>query len=256
MNVKETFFAKVLLRPAEAFAAIAAGRIGWPLPLGLYVLSTAASLLLFLALPAAFIAEAFEGLTFTPGRGFPFYFAVAMTGGLLFLLFISAAISALARFLGEGRLSLRLIAAGLAALAFAVTAGAMHGASGLTRAFGTAAALLAVLAAAWAARSDGDRFPAVFKSMLAISALALACTVAAAPAALAGSAKAYTAIELFFSVLSLYWLAKAVNAIYGAAKARAAAAVVLGLCCGLALLYLVFNLGLITEEVFHALMLA
>jgi len=256
MNLSETLFIKVLFRPDAAFGAIAAGRTGWAGPLGLFALSTGASLLLFLALPAGFIAEAFEGLTFTPGRGFAFYFPVSLGGGLIFMAFISSAISGLARFLGVGRLSPRLMAAGLAALAFGVTAGAMHGAAGPARAFGIAAALLAGLAAALAARSDAGRFAAVFKSMLAVSALSLACTLAAAPAAFAGLTKAYTGIELTFSILSLYWLARAVTAVYGAARARAAAAVVLGLLAGVAFLYLVFNLGLIPPEVFQALMIA
>lgn len=256
MRFKDSFPVTVLLQPAKAFAAIAAGKTGWAWPLGIYALSTAVSVLLFTLLPPEFIAESFEGLTFDPSRGFLFYFTGSLGGGLLFSLFICAMISAIARFLSGGRLSLRLITAGLAILALAITAGAMYGSAGGARAFGIAAAAVAALFGAWAAFSDSKRYPAVLKSFLALSVLALACSLAAGAAALAGSVKAYTGIEYFFSLLSLYWLAKAVAAVYGAARARAAAAAVLAICAGLAFLFLAYNLGLIPKEIFQALMMS
>lgn len=256
MAFKGSFPVTVLLHPAKAFGSIAAGKTGWAWPLGVYALSTAASVLLFTLLPPRFIAESFEGLTLNAGRGFFFYLGGSLAGGFIFTLFICSFISALARFLGEGRLSLRLIAAGLAILVFGITAGTMHGAAGGARAFGLAAAAAAALFAGWAGFSDGKRYPAVLKSMLALYVLALVGSLAASVAALAGSVKAYTAIEYCFSLLSLCWLAKAVAAVYGAARARAAAAAVLAICSGLAFLFLVYNLGLIPEEIFQALMIS
>lgn len=256
MAFKESFALTVLLHPAKAFADIAAGKTGWSRPAGVYALSTAVSVLLFTLLPPQFIAESFEGMTFDPGRGFFFYFAGSLGGGLVFSIFICSFISALARFLSGGRLSLRLMGAGLAILAFGITAGAMHGSSGVARLFGLAAAAAAALFAAWAGFSDAIRYPAVLKSFLSLSVLALACSLTAGTAALAGSVKVYTGIEYFFSLLSLYWLTKAVTAIYGAAKARAAAAAVLAICAGLAFLFLVYNLGLIPKELFQALMMS
>lgn len=254
--LRDLFPVQVILQPGKTFAAIASGRTGWAWPLAVSALATAASTLLFTLLPPAFIAEAFEGLTPAPGRGFAFHFAVALGGGLAFSAFISALISALARFLGEGRLSLRMIAAGLATCAFGLTALAMHGAAGDKRGAGLLAAAAVVALAAWAALSDRTRFLALLKSMLAVSALALAGALPAGAAALAGSVRGYTLAEYAFSLLSLYWLARAVTAVYGAARARAAAAVVLGILGGLAFLYLAFNLGLIPVEIFQALMLA
>jgi hypothetical protein len=256
MTFRESFPVTVLLHPAKAFGDIAAGKTTWAWPLGVYSLSTAVSVQLFTLLPPQFIAESFEGLTFDPGRSFFFYFGGSLIGGLLFSVFICSILSALARFLREGRLSLRLIAAGLAILAFGITAGAMHGAAGGGRVFGFSAAAAAALFAAWAGLSDGKRCAALLKSFLALSVLALACSLTAGTAALAGSVKIYTGIEYFFSLLSLYWLAKAVNAVYGAAGARAAAAAVLAICSGLAFLFLVYNLGLIPKEIFQALMMS
>lgn len=254
--LRDLFPVKVILRPGEAFAEIASGRTGWAWPLAVSALATAASTLLFTLLPPEFIAEAFEGLTPAPGRGFAFYFAVSLGGGLAFSVFISALISALTRFLGGGRLSLRMLAAGLATCAFGLTALAMHGAAGGRRGAGLAAAAAAAALAARAAFADKEKFAALLKSLLSVSALALAGALPAGAAALAGSVKGYTLAEYVFSLLSLYWLARAVTAVYGAARARAAAAVVLGLLGGLAFLYLVFNLGLIPVEIFQALMLA
>ena len=256
MTFKRYFPVTVLLHPAKAFASIAAGETGWAWPLGAYALSSAVSVLLLTLLPPQFIAASFEGLAFDPGRGFLFYYGSSLIGGLLFSLFICSLISALARFLGEGRLSLRLIAAGLTILGFGITAGAMHASAGGARVFGLAAASAAALLAARAGISDWKRYPAVLKSFLALSVLALACSLTAGAAALAGSVRVYIGIEYFFSLLSLYWLAKAVSSVYGAPMARAASAAVLAICAGLAFLFLVYNLGLIPKEIFQALMMS
>lgn len=246
---------KVLFEPEEAFAGIAAGRTGWAWPSALYALAAVASVLLFKLAPPEFLAESFEGLTLTRARGFFFYFVFSLAGGLLFTAFICALISALSRFLGAGRLSARIIAAGLAIGVFGITAAAMHGAAGGARAAGISAGAAVVLFASWAAFRDNKLFPRMLKGMLAVSALSLAGSLPAGAAVLAGSIKVYTGVEYLFSILSLYWLAKAVAAVYGAPKARAAAATVLALLGGLAFLFLVFNLGLLPPDIFEALLL-
>ncbi|HCC48064.1 MAG TPA: hypothetical protein DEQ38_08135 [Elusimicrobia bacterium] len=250
-----SFPLKVLFEPGEAFAEIAAGRTGWAWPSALYALSAGASVLLFKLAPPEFVAESFEGLTLTRARGFFFYFAFSLAGGLLFTAFICSLISALSRFLEGGRLSARIIAAGLAVGVFGITAAAMHGAAGGARAAGIAAGAAAVLFSGWAAFSGRQLFPRMLKGMLAVSALSLAASLPAGAAVLAGSVKVYTGVEYLFSILSLYWLAKAVSAVYGASKARAAAATVLALFGGLAFLFLVFNLGLLPPDIFEALLL-
>lgn len=254
--LNDLFPLKVLFEPDRAFANVAAGRTGWGWPGALYALAAGASVLLFKLAPPEFLTESFEGLTLTRARGFFFYYAFSLAGGLLFTAFICALISALARFLEAGRLSARIIAAGLAVAVFGITAAAMHGAAGGARAAGVAAGAAAALFAAWAAFSDKKLFPRMLKGMLAVSALSLAGSLPAAAAVLAGSVKVYTGVEYLFSILSLYWMAKAVAAVYGASKARAAAATVLALFGGLAFLFLVFNLGLLPPDIFEALLLA
>lgn len=256
MKVLDSFPVKVLLEPAAAFGDIAAGRTGWGWPLAVYCLATAVSSLTFTLLPPEFIAEAFEGMGPLPDRGLAYNFLVSLPCGAAFAAFCSALISGLARFLAEGRLSLKIPAAGAAVCAAGLAAVYSYGAAGGARAVGLAAAVAAALFAARAALTDRARAAAVLKSMLAVSALALAGALPAGAAALAGSAKGYAYIELAFSFLALYWLAKAVTAVYGSARARSSAAVVLGLFGGLAFLYLAHNLGLIPPEIFQVLMLA
>jgi hypothetical protein len=256
MSLTDSFPVKVMLAPEAAFRAIADKRTGWAWPLALYALAAGASALLFKLVPPEFLAESFEGLTLTRARGFFFYYSFSLAGGLLFTAFICALISALSRFLGAGRLSARIISAALAVGMFGIAAAAMHGAAGGARAAGVAAVAAAVLFALWAAYSNRLIFPLLLKGMLAVSALELAGSLPAGAAALAGSVKIYTGVEYLFSILSLYWLAKAVSVFYGADRARAAAATVLALFGGLAFLFLVFNLGLLPPDIFEALLLA
>lgn len=255
MPITDPFPVKVLLQPEAAFSDLAAGRRGWGWPLGVYALSICLAALLFTLLPPQYLADSLEGFSLSRDRGFFYYFPAALAGGLALTLFLSALVSALARFLGGGRLSVRL--AGAAALigAFGLLAAALHGAEGGRRAAGLAAAAAAALFAGWAGYSDRKNFPALLKCLLSVSGLALAGDLCGAAAALAGSVRAYTAAEYLFAVLSLYWSAKAVAAVYGAAKARAAAAVVLGAFGAMAFLFLALNTGLLPEGLFEALLL-
>lgn len=255
MATTDLFPLKILLKPDEAFRGLAAERAGWAGPLGVYALAMAASALLFTLLPPQYLAESFEGFAFSRDRGFLFYFAASFGGGLAFTFFLAALVSALARFLGGGRLSLRLVGAAALTGGFGLLAAALHGAPGGARSLGTAAVLAAAAGAGWAGYSDKLRFAALARCLFAISALALAGDLCGGAAALAGSVPAYTGAEYLFSVLALYWGAKAVSAVYGATKARAAAAVVLGALGGAAFLFLVRGAGLLPDGVFEALLL-
>ncbi|MDO8805234.1 MAG: hypothetical protein Q7R35_12465 [Elusimicrobiota bacterium] len=252
--IKDFFPLKVIFQPGETFAGIAAGRTGWGWPLGLYALSIAGSAFLLSVLPPQYISESFEGAALPQGRGFWFYLLVAMPGGLLFSLFTCALLSALAAFLRTGRLSLRLPLAALGAGVYGLLAAAMHGSAGL-RPAGAAAALAAAGFAAWAALRDKERCSAALKAMLALSAISVIADVAGGAAALAGSVKGYAALEYFFSLISLIWLAKAAAAVYDAAMPRAVAAAVLALLCSAAFLFLLYNLRLLPPDIFTVLLL-
>lgn len=251
---KDTFPVKVLLRPSETFARIAAGKTGWAWPLGLYAASVAGSAFLFSVLPPQFIADSFEGAALPQGRGFWFYFGISLPGGFLFTLFTGAVLSALTGFLREGRLSFRLLPAALGIGACGLFAAAVHGSPSL-RPAGLAAALAALVFAAWAALRGKDRYAAILKAMFALSALSLAGDLSGGAAALAGSVRAYAASEYFISLLSLIWLAKAAAAVYGTAKPRAANAAVLAVLGAAAFLFLLHNLRILPEEIFQVLLL-
>lgn len=253
--LKNFFPVKVMLKPSESFARIAAGGTGWGWPLAVYALSAACSAFLLSVLPPQFIAESFEGAALPQGRNFWFYLGVSLPGGLLFSLFTCALLSALAGFLRSGRLSLRLPLAALGAGAYGLLAAAVHGSAAL-RPAGTAAALAAAGLASWAALKDGKRYSAALKALLAISALSLAADLAGGAAAYAGSIKVYAATAYFFSFLSLVWLAKAAAAVYDAALPRAAAAAVLAVLGSAAFLFLLYNLRLLPEELFQVMLLS
>ena len=255
MALTDLFPLKVLTKPDEAFRGLAGDGAGWARPLALYALAMAAAALLFTLLPPEYLADSFEGFRFSRDRGFAFYFAAAFGGGLGFTFFVSALVSALARFLGKGRLSLRLVGAAALTGGLGLLAAALHGAAGGARSFGAAASLAAAAGAGWAGFSDRKRFAALTRCLFAASALALAGDLCGGAAALAGSVRAYTASEYFFSVLALYWGTKAVSAVYGAPKARAAAAVALGALGGAAFLFLLRGAGLLPDGLFEALLL-
>lgn len=253
--LNKIFPAKVLLKPSESFARIAAGGTGWGWPLGLYALSAACSAFLLSALPPQFIAGSFEGAALPQGRGFLFYLGVSMPGGLLFSLFTCALLSAFAGFLRSGRLSLRLPLAALGTGIYGLLAAAVHGSAAL-RPAGAAAALAAAGLASWAASRDVKRYSAALKALLAISVISLAADLAGGAAAYAGSIKVYSATAYFFSFLSLVWLAKAAAAVYDAALPRAAAAAVLAVLGSAAFLFLLYNLRLLPEALFQVMLLS
>ena len=254
-SMKDHFTLKLLTSPAEAFSGLASGRTGWGWPLLLFAAATASAALLCALLPPQFTAEALEGLKMDRDLGFAFYFSVSLAGGLAFSACTAGLLSAAARFLSGGRLSLRLPAALLACASLGITSAFMHGAAGTARAAGLAAAAAALGLSAWAAFSDRRRFAALLKSLLAVSVFTLAASLAGGAAALAGSVTAYTAIEYLSALLSLVWLGKAAAAIYAAGTARSFASAVLGLLGGMAVLFLLYNLGFIPEDAFQALML-
>ncbi len=104
--LKNFFPLLIILRPAKTFREI--HKTGWGWPLGLYVLSAAASALLLCWLPPEFIADSFEGIVLPQGRGFIFYFLTSMPAGLAFTLFICALLILFSSFLRNGRPALRL----------------------------------------------------------------------------------------------------------------------------------------------------
>jgi len=252
--LKDFFPLKVIFKPDETFAGIAAGKTGWGWPLGLYALSIAGSAFMLSVLPPVFIKESFEGASLPQGRGFWFYFLVAMPGGLLFSLFTCALLSIFTPLLGAGRLSLRLPLAALGTGAYGLLAAAMHDA-GRLRPAGIAAALAAAGFAYWTALRDKKRFSAALKAMMALSAVSLLSDLAGGAAALAGSVKGYAASEYFFSLVSLIWLAKAAAAVYDTARPKAAAAAVLAMLGSAAFLFLLFNLRLLPADIFSVLLL-
>lgn len=252
--LKNFFPANIILKPSETFSGIAAGKTGWGWPLALYALSMAGSAFMLSALPPQFIAETFDGATPPQGRGFGFFFLVAIPGGLLFSILASALLSALTAFLRIGRLSLRLPLAALAVLAYAILSAALHDLSGL-RTTGIAAALGAAGLASWAARRDEKRWAAMLKALLALSIISLLSDLAGGIAALSGSVKGYTASEYFFSLLSLVWLAKAATIVYDISRPRAVSAAVLAILGSAAFLLLLSNLRLLPPDISSVLLL-
>ena len=104
--LKNIFPVRILLKPSEVFAQIAAGRTGWGWPLGLYAASVSCSAFLLSVLPPQFIADSFGGVALPQGGGFWFYVGGSLPGGFLFPLLAGALLSAFTVFLREGRLSL------------------------------------------------------------------------------------------------------------------------------------------------------
>ncbi|OIN99909.1 MAG: hypothetical protein AUJ51_11460 [Elusimicrobia bacterium CG1_02_56_21] len=251
---KNSFPARLILSPSKTFGEIAAGKTSWAWPLGLYTLSIAFSAFLISYLPAQFLKEAFEGASLPAGRGFLFYLLVSLPGGLLFSFFICAFLSSLAVFLRAGRLSLRLPLAALPAGVCGVLAAAMYASGGFKPA-GIAAAAAAAGFAAWPALRDKRRFAAILKAMLSLGAISIISDLAGSAAALAGSVKAYAALEYFFALVSLVWLGKATAAVYDTTMPRAATSAVLAILGSAAFLFLLFNLRLLPEEIFNILVL-
>lgn len=252
--LKNIFPVNVILKPSETFAGIAAGKTDWGWPLALYALSITGSAFMLSTLPPQFIAETFDGATPPQGRGFGFFLLVAIPGGLLFSILISALLSALTGFLRAGRLSLRLPFAALAALAYVIFSAAVHDLPGL-RVSGIAAALGAAGLASWAAMRDKKRCAAMLKALLALSVISLLSELPGALAALAGSVKGYTASEYFFSLLSLVWLAKAAAAVYDISRPRAVSASILAIFGSVAFLLLLSNLRLLSPDISAVLLL-
>jgi hypothetical protein len=141
-----------------------------------------------------------------------------------------------------------------AAGAFGILSAAVHGSSAM-RPAGLAGAAAAALFAAWAAWRDRELFPSLLKALLALSVLSLAGDLAGGLAALAGSQRAYAGVQYFFALVSLLWLAKAAGAVYSITGARAMTAAVLALLGAMAALFLAFNLGLLSQDVFQVLLL-
>ncbi|MDA8130190.1 MAG: hypothetical protein M0011_01670 [Elusimicrobia bacterium] len=253
--MKDLFPINLLTAPAKAFSGLASGKTAWGWPLGLFAAATASSALLCTLLPPQFTAEALEGMAVNRDLSFAFYFAVSLGGGLAFSACTAGLLSAAARFLAGGRLSLRLPAALLACASLGITSAFMHNAAGGQRNAGLAVATGALAFSTWAAASDRARFGALLKSLLAVSVFTLIAGLAGGLAALAGSVKVYTGIEYLAALLSLIWLGKAVAAVYQESTARAFSSAVLGLLGGMALLFLLYNLGFIPEDAFQALML-
>ncbi len=252
--MKDFFPLKVIFSPAEAFAGLAEGAPGWGWPLALYIVSMAASAFLLSALPPQFIAESFEGVALQQGRGFLFYLAISLPGGLLFSIFTCGLISAFTVFLRTGRLSPRLLLSALIVGVFGILAVAVQDSSFL-RPAGFFAALAAAGFALWTASRDKKRYPVILKAVLALGAVSILADLAGGAAALAGSVKVYTASEYFFSLVSLIWLAKASAAVYDSGFPKAVSAAVLAMLGSSAFLFLLFNLRLLPPELFQVLLL-
>ncbi|HNW43873.1 MAG TPA: hypothetical protein PKI19_05160 [Elusimicrobiales bacterium] len=252
---KDFFPVKVLFRPAETFAAIASGKTGWAWPLALYCASAAASAHALCSLPPEFLAAAAPGVQLAQDRGFWWYLAVGLPGGLAFALFFCALLSAFLPYISAGRLPARLAALVTAAGAYGFffllpfkTAPAYNGAARLL-------ALLAAGGAAGLAARSRPLYARLLKAMLALSALTLAADALGAAAAAAGSVAAYSAGQYFFAALALVYLVKAAAAFQATTAARAAAAVVPAMLAGLAFLFSLSVLGVLSPEIFQALLL-
>ncbi len=250
---REFFPVKLILNPAGTFAAMAEGKTGWLWPLGIYTLSAAVSSALLGYIPPEFTQAAFQGASLPAGRGMLFCFAVAFPGGLAFTAFACALMTAFAPFLKGGRLILRLPAAAACVGAIAMAAALRRG----DPAFALPAALAAAAAAwfsVWAAMRRAGIFSALLKAALAVSLIALAGEVAGGAAALAGWKGAYEFAEYFFSFMSLVWIVKACSACTGATVPKSFVAAVLAVLGAAGLCFLLFSLGLITEDVFQTLL--
>lgn len=253
--MKEFFPLKLIFRPGETFAAIAAGRVGWAWPLALYCASAAASAFMLCTLPPEFLAEATSGVTLAPGRGFWWYLSVGLPGGLGFTLLFCALLAAFLPYIKAGRLpgrlALLMLATGAYGFFFLLP---FKGAATYT----IATRLLAALAAAFAVRTavvSRPLYARLAKAVLALSILTLASDAAGVAAALAGSVPAYNAGQYLFAALALAYITKAAAAFFEASAARAAAAVVPAMLAAAAFLFSLSSLGLLSTEIFQALLL-
>jgi hypothetical protein len=252
--IKDFFPVKIISRPTETFAEIAAGRTGWAWPLGLYFASTLSSSILLADIPAEFLARASAGLPMPAGKGFLACFTAGLPGGIGFAFFSCALITGFSSLLRSGRLMFRvpLPAAGAAAYAFFFVA-RLH-----TRAAGAAGWLAAGAALALtlrAALKERHAWLTLLKAFLSISVFTITADLAGAAAVLAGAPDAYRAAEYFFSFISLVWLIRAAAAITGLSAARAFAAVVPALLGTFAFAFSLLALGLLGPDVFQILLL-
>ena len=252
--LKNFFPIKLLLAPSETFAEIGSGRCGWGWPLGLYGAATAASALLITSVSPDFLARASSDLRLSGGQSFAGALAAGLPGGLAFNAFFGALLAAFAAFLAQGRLMLRLPvpAAAVAGYAFFFILRLDLAAGG---AAGWLAAGSALAFAAWAALRDLAGFSALLKLLLALSVFALISDLGCAAAALADSPRAYKAVELVFSVLSLVWLVRGAAGLCGVPGAKAFAAALPALLGAAAFAFSLYTLGLLSTEVFEMLLL-
>ncbi len=253
--LKDIFPVKLLFRPGETFAGIAAGNTGWGWPLALYCASAVSSALLLYHLPPEFLAEAAGGAELAAGKSFWWYLAVGLPGGFGFTLFFCALLAAFLPFLRSGRLPLRLacLALGTAAYGFFFLL-PFKG----SPAYAGATWLLAGLAAGGAFRAalvNKGLYLPLLKTALALSVITLAADAAGAAAVLAGSQTAFSALQYALAALALVYLVRACAALAGTTAARAAAAAVPAMLAGAAFLFSLSALGLLPPEIFQALLL-
>lgn len=253
--IKDLFPVRVLFRPNETFAAIAAGKIGWLRPLALYCASAAASAFMLCSLPPEFLAEATSGVKLAAGRGFLWHLSVGLPGGLGFTLFFCALLAAFLSYIKAGSLPARLacLVLGTAAYGFFFLL-PLKGSA----AYILATRLLAALAAAfavWTAVRHRQCYARLAKAVLGLSVITLASDAAGAAAALAGSVSAFNACQFFFAALALAYTVKAAASFFGTSTARAAAAVVTAMLAAAAFLFSLSSLGLLSPEIFQALLL-
>ncbi len=252
--LKDSFPVKLLLKPAETFTDIAAGRTRWAWPLALFAASTVSSALLLSLVPADFMAAASSDLPAPSGLGFLNYLAAGLSGGLGFAFFFCALLSDFSSLLKSGRLMLRapLPLAGVAAYAlfFIVRLNAHSaGAVGWVVAGGT------LCFSVWAALWYRKVWLGLLQAFFAVSLFTILSDLAGGAAALTGSTGAYKASEYLFAFISVAWLLKAACAVTGLSGARAFSALLPAMLGAAAFAFSLLTLGIIKPEIFQLLLL-
>lgn len=252
--IKNTFPARLLLKPSETFAAIAAGTAGWAWPLALFAAAAVSSALLLALVPADFMAAASSDLPAPSGLGFFSYLSAGLAGGLGFACFFCALLADFSSLLKSGRLMLRaplpLLGVAVYAVFFIVRMNAHSaGAAGWVVAGGT------LCFSVWAALWYRKVWLGLLKAFFAVSLFTVLADLAGGAAALAGSTGAYKASEYFFAFVSVAWLIKAACAVTGLSGARAFSALLPAMLGAAAFAFSLLTLGVIKPEVFQLLLL-
>lgn len=251
---KDLFPVKLLLKPAEVFAEIAAGRAGWGWPLALYAASVASSAAMLRWLPPQFLAEVSGGAGPSAGHGFGWYLAVGLPGGLAFNLLFSACLCLFLPFVKAGRLPYRLAALALGTGAYGFffllpfAGQAFYAAKWL-------AVLLALTLTVRAATARPAVCRSVFHTLLALSLLTLGAEAAGALAALAGSANAYLTGQLAFAGAALVYLGKAGAQYFETTTAKASVAALAAMIAALVFFSSLGAIGLLSKDLMEAMLM-